>query len=598
MSHSLIKFLQRSPRTHIESFSKDVNFDVKDWLNKNIENACSLLWPSRSTTKSSVKRSSGQKHRPVKTEEVIASTLSPASSPKGTVGKLLSTTSPPTKVSKRGSPASRSSGLLATASLQPHSQGSATCTQHVLSKDKAPSMLLNDKVQLLNYDITFQKPLLVTATSKEIENRMAFVVFSIIVRNSISTSHFPNYSINVSSRKHLDFHLAPLLASTEIAPDILVSILDCPAVLIEVHSKKTSKCVDFDGYQQAIIKLVANQVDLMRWLMSHFQYTIPYLEGYVLPTFFESAHGRKLGFATKITTQFTFKQEIKFEVVLNMMEMVKFESSFVETVLSNCKAIIKCSEGPKVTCGVHSYLNLPAEFFEGNSKFAEQIPSKHSIILLSHSNKVYKCSFDNSGDGLDKLFMLKSKNSTLQHSLLPNDYEKHLGLQFWIYNRLDPPWNADKALHHIVKFTENVIIAIKELHDFGIAHLDIRLDNICFIPSTETPVLIDLGRCRNANEQYICDSVYQKSCMYSVPQYYKENLVVPLPNKKMDWVQVGFMLLWVLGGKTSAVQYHEMTIDMVQKVCSDGMVRSFLNSLISKGKVPASILIIMLYYCR
>ncbi len=45
---------------------------------------------------------------------------------------------------------------------------------------------------------------------------------------------------------------------------------------------------------------------------------------------------------------------------------------------------------------------------------------------------------------------------------------------------LKPPITVGKAKSMLKEFTSAVVLALKGLHEQGIAHLDIRLENICF----------------------------------------------------------------------------------------------------------------------
>ena len=78
--------------------------------------------------------------------------------------------------------------------------------------------------------------------------------------------------------------------------------------------------------------------------------------------------------------------------------------------------------------------------------------------------------------------------------------------------------------------------AIDELHRVPkLAHLDIRLDNVCFDCNFEA-VLIDLERAERVGRrlpEYFRDS---ESCMYDRTKTVVEH----------DWMQLGWMLVWAL----------------------------------------------------
>ena len=87
-----------------------------------------------------------------------------------------------------------------------------------------------------------------------------------------------------------------------------------------------------------------------------------------------------------------------------------------------------------------------------------------------------------------------------------------------------------------------------------VAHLDIRLENICFKESDGefSAVLIDLNRCAPVSK--LSDFImYSKSCMYQKPagEWFT--------NKKFDWMQLGWLAVWVTC--KHLVNYHQMDYD-------------------------------------
>ena len=104
------------------------------------------------------------------------------------------------------------------------------------------------------------------------------------------------------------------------------------------------------------------------------------------------------------------------------------------------------------------------------------------------------------------------------------------------------------ARRYIVEFTTSVIDAIKELHaTVSLAHLDIRLDNICF--KNDCAVLIDFDRSCALHEsaRYLV-SKWGESAMYMPPS---QDWTV----ERVDWRQLGIMVLALLND-TSEKSYH------------------------------------------
>eukprot|EP00731_Ephydatia_muelleri_P038577 Em0812g1a len=106
------------------------------------------------------------------------------------------------------------------------------------------------------------------------------------------------------------------------------------------------------------------------------------------------------------------------------------------------------------------------------------------------------------------------------------------------YKVCNPPLTEVEAKECLCEFSQLLISALEVVHAVGIEHCDIRLENICFDPTTNRIVFIDLDRAVNRNEDGFCmDTIlmYAKnSCMFS-------NLLVP----SVDFVQLGYMVLWI-----------------------------------------------------
>ena len=106
------------------------------------------------------------------------------------------------------------------------------------------------------------------------------------------------------------------------------------------------------------------------------------------------------------------------------------------------------------------------------------------------------------------------------------------------YKVCNPPLTEVEAKECLCNFSHLLISALKVVHAVGIEHCDIRLENICFDPTTNRIVFIDLDRAVNRNEDGFCTDtilMYAKnSCMFS-------NLRVP----SVDFVQLGYMVLWI-----------------------------------------------------
>ena len=66
-----------------------------------------------------------------------------------------------------------------------------------------------------------------------------------------------------------------------------------------------------------------------------------------------------------------------------------------------------------------------------------------------------------------------------------------------------PPIQQEQAKRDLLPFVSSVVCALKELHDFGIALLDIRLETVC-CDSNNRAVLINLDRFEPVKLQGLC----------------------------------------------------------------------------------------------
>ena len=124
--------------------------------------------------------------------------------------------------------------------------------------------------------------------------------------------------------------------------------------------------------------------------------------------------------------------------------------------------------------------------------------------------------------------------------------------------------NRETAKDCLIDFLQSVKKAVDELHSHDVAHLDIRLANVCLRKTSEgkfEAVLIDLERCKQRITSPWKDEVYN-SCMY------KDTCTL----EQLDYVQVFWMAFWILLSPAD-VDYHEMdkinSEDLTSQECRD-----------------------------
>ena len=161
---------------------------------------------------------------------------------------------------------------------------------------------------------------------------------------------------------------------------------------------------------------------------------------------------------------------------------------------------------------------------------------KTSLVLKSFSRNSLKNNLSQVETTLRK--------KKIKQSLVSSYILNVSGTEFFVFEGLLPPKSRQNAKACLVPLLDSVKVAIDELHQNDIAHLDIRLPNICF-RKDGTAVLIDLERCKNTiSSVWIEES---SSCMYR-EEYSQEQI---------DHLQVYWMAFWILSHPTD-LDYHNM----------------------------------------
>ena len=116
--------------------------------------------------------------------------------------------------------------------------------------------------------------------------------------------------------------------------------------------------------------------------------------------------------------------------------------------------------------------------------------------------------------------------------------------RYFQFTLLKPPIKQETARSNIASLVSSVVFALNELHEHGLAHLDIRLENVCF-DTENRAILIDLDRSQKVDE--IVHTVVAKSLMYPI----RNDWVY----RQWDYVQLGLMIARIICPVSSA-EYH------------------------------------------
>ena len=412
----------------------------------------------------------------------------------------------------------------------------------------------------------------------------------------------------------IDEHLPEILSKMRTRPDCQVSNkegdkITVPVLVVEVNSSPFIQTL-----RQTSIQLM----NILRYLRN-LNLGISEYSGFAFPKLADKTH------TAKVTVKWV-QQKTKFTIVVDPLEAKNVMEEMVKVLRSNFDVIqnlppeppnrliaIPLSGLPKELKQIPSNYSLLLEnenyFFkyplESSSRLIlhdlkdnashqrEEANRKTLQTILALINDQQMDSIENVRKSLSKMQIpesndIGSESNDPDDPLLPNrhksDSEIHhqlhylrplggkyalFGVEYFKFPKLLKPLTEEQARECLKCFGEGVFAAIKQLHEHGYAHLDIRLANICIDPATFEPVLIDLDRGCKCKEKADPEK-YSQSCMYDLPGAAAENY---------DWRQFGLMLDWIQNDRRSSNKSYHVRKDL--KKISDPFILKLLE-----GEVP------------
>ena len=368
-------------------------------------------------------------------------------------------------------------------------------------------------------------------------------------------------TLNASAQLPLYSNLMPFYSTDVIKPNVtVVTIRDTvmiPVVTVEVFS---------DTWNRTRNRTLINVVNQLRILRA-FNPSTEECVGYAFPGFNQHQSAAVVQLTVRFKDmKFQYKEEnleqrdVKGKIRQHLVNFTRWSSSnpnfsyFIRLSPEECREL---GEDVVQISSQSSYLfHSPsqAKYFKRSTAVTHQFSALAAVSMdcFEYTNQV-----------------------VLKHSLLPEKSIKLFGnMLFYQYVELDQPISRDQAKQELVSLLKGVHAALHELHSTKeIAHLDVRLDNICFTRSTQKQVqLIDLDRCEPSKDDVIT-SLYKPSDMYRPKPGWK--------NYQLDWKCVGLLICFVLDRNVRPEDYHQMISDQITTV---HLQHSFVNSLISDGK--------------
>ena len=379
---------------------------------------------------------------------------------------------------------------------------------------------------------------------------------------------------------------------TQQRPDVCIrDLAGIPILISEVHSGHS-----MSEYVQTANKTLIGLVTHLRYL--RIKCDIHHVIGFTFPNMVDRF------FVTKVTVTYT---DLHFRYAFNVIQMRDVPEEVKQAYEHNREEAthnMHHNQDASNTLGGFPVRLTDAELAEASKQLnlknsLQQLSSVTSIILKDpDGEKFYKYNSDkaeNSNPSHVKAKVLRNLQvgamlpSIPVELVLPEYVQELFNLDFQVIPMKLPPLSCEQALQCLGCLVESTAVAIERLHEHGYAHLDIRLDNICFHHDggdVRRAVLIDFDYAIPA----LSASVHRRvtpdgevSCMYSrLPQS-----TVRLA-KQYDWMQLGWMAFYVYHYEEfirDNITYHRMHMVFDR---SPGADDTFLRKAILQGEYSPS----------
>ena len=377
---------------------------------------------------------------------------------------------------------------------------------------------------------------------------------------------------------------------TQQRPDVCIrDLAGIPILISEVHSGNS-----MSEYVQTANKTLIGLVTHLRYLRT--KCDIHRVIGFTFPNMVDRF------FVTKVTVTYT---DLHFRYAFNVIQMRDVPEEVKQAYEHNREATrnMHHSQDASNTLGGFPVRLTDAELAEASKQLnlknsLQQLSSVTSIILKDpDGKKFYKYNSDKA-ENMNPFYVKAMVLQNLQvggmlpsipvELVFPENGRTLFSLNFQVIPMKVPPLSYEQAVQCLGCLVESTAVAIKRLHEHGFAHLDIRLDNICFHHDggdVRRAVLIDFDYAIDSLSASVPQRVTpdgEDSCMYS-----------PLPQstvrlaKQYDWMQLGWMAFYVYHYEEfrDNIPYHKMHMVFDSNHGADD---TFLRKAILQGEYSPS----------
>ena len=268
--------------------------------------------------------------------------------------------------------------------------------------------------------------------------------------------------------------LTPLFTSESIFPDVAIYTEkaddendEMPLLLIQVNSRP---------YHRTLKKMVFVLVEHLRWLRNYDSDIVEW-SGFCFPKHEVPTC------VSRMDVSWDY-QHLGFVINYSTLELNEVVDDIGRTIDKHLR-MVRTFRPPQYLFSIPlSGMELLSVFGQG----AFQLHSNRSIIV-AHENKVYKYIIDSSESSLSlSLLWLYLQKPELRDEQcqcqLPTGLCIFSNKCFLVFPMLVWPMTTKEALHCLPEFVDSVAKVIESVHQDPLkrAHLDIRLENVCFRP--------------------------------------------------------------------------------------------------------------------
>ena len=367
-----------------------------------------------------------------------------------------------------------------------------------------------------------------------------------------SSINSPNASVKAMCKIPKQ-HPHPFHGNYSILPDVIVTKCGLGMLVVEVVSS--------NDYKKTFAKTVIDCIEILRTWRCH-NGSVDECYGFMLPNLSETSC------ALEVRVKF---QPFKFLYWMDYVGKNEVQDR-IKRIVSQWQ--FECNEPHPC----YFFIRLRQEECNLVENGAVQVYSQSSIVLKSppsffwkynrHTSIVFERHFVNVGLAEQRL---------CQYALFPFSLKRVSLTEFLQFHALQDPLSRTEAKPCLLPLLDGLHCALTELYQKNIAHLDIRLPNICF-GSGCTVTLVDLDRC-----DYADNGCSKGVSFHHVSDMYKKlRRDIRWTNRHADMRSVGMMICYILDPTIKGEDYHTMISD--DKVSLQFRQDDFIKKLLEYGE--------------